>query len=211
MMKTTPCPANPGATPSVEDFDQQFRRQISAGDFALNPFETAALPHLRGEVLDFGCGLGNLALRAAQLGHPVLALDASPAAIEHLQKAAAESRLPLRAEQADLRTTQLEATFDSVVSIGLLMFFDCPSTVRQLEHLKSRVAPGGIAVINLLIEGTTFMDMLSRGDHCLFRAGELASRFAGWNILANERTEFPAPGNTLKVFETVIAGRPPAA
>ena len=58
---------------SVDFFDAQFRQQIERGAFALNPFEAAALPFLRGRVLDFGCGLGNLALHAARHGHTVLA------------------------------------------------------------------------------------------------------------------------------------------
>ena len=51
---------------SIRFFDSQFHRQIEAGDYALNPFERAALPFLRDEVLDLGCGLGNLALAAAR-------------------------------------------------------------------------------------------------------------------------------------------------
>jgi tellurite methyltransferase len=66
---------------SVEFFDRQFERQIQQTEAALNPFEQAALPHLRGRVLDFGCGLGNLALAAARAGCTVLALDASEVAI----------------------------------------------------------------------------------------------------------------------------------
>ncbi len=55
---------------SVEFFEAQFRRQIREGDFKLNPFETLALDYLRGDVLDLGCGLGNLALAAAAASRP---------------------------------------------------------------------------------------------------------------------------------------------
>ena len=41
---------------SVQFFDAHFERQARGEDFALNPFEQAALPYLRGHVLDFGCG-----------------------------------------------------------------------------------------------------------------------------------------------------------
>ena len=34
------------ADSSVRFFDAQFERQVREGDFALNPFETAALPYL---------------------------------------------------------------------------------------------------------------------------------------------------------------------
>jgi tellurite methyltransferase len=194
--------------PSIDFFDRQFGRQIAAGEFALNPFETLALPHLKGSVLDFGCGLGNLALHAARSGLDVVALDASESAIAHLRERARSEQLPLHAELADLRTHTLERQFDTVVSIGLLMFFDCTDALRQLAHLQSRVASGGTAVVNVLVEGTTFMDMFSSTGHCLLPAGELERRFAGWTIVTSEHATFPAPRDTLKVFDTVVARKP---
>lgn len=193
---------------SVDFFDRQFREQIAKRDFALNPFESAAVAHLRGRVLDFGCGLGNFAVHAARHGHEVVALDASPAAIEHLGELAGAERLPLQAIQADLRHARPSGPFDTVVCIGLLMFFDCPTALAQLEHLKSVVAPGGVAVVNVLTEGTTFMDMFGREGHCLFGADELAARFEGWNVLSHERSTFPAPRGTVKAFATIIARKP---
>jgi tellurite methyltransferase len=153
---------------SVQFFDEQFRRQIAAHDYVLNPFEQAALPYLRGRLLDFGCGLGNLAVEAARCGCSVVALDASHVAVEHLRAVAAEHALPLHAEEANLRFYELREDFDTVVCIGLLMFFDCLTANRQLAHLKEHVRPGGVAVVNVLIEGTTFMDMFAPESHCLF-------------------------------------------
>ena len=66
---------------SIAFFDQQYRHQLKEAPVTLNPFEQLAIPHLRGDVLDFGCGLGNLAFAAADIGCQVTALDASPAAI----------------------------------------------------------------------------------------------------------------------------------
>ena len=77
------------ASDSVEFFDTQFQQQVRDRDFRLNPFELAALPYLHGHVLDYGCGLGNLAFAAAHCGCSVLALDASPAAITHIRQRAA--------------------------------------------------------------------------------------------------------------------------
>ena len=60
---------------SVTFFDTQFRRQLQQGEMNLNPFERKALAYARGRTLDYGCGLGNFALAAAERGCNVLALD----------------------------------------------------------------------------------------------------------------------------------------
>lgn len=193
---------------SVKFFDTQFQRQTRERDFQLNPFELAALPYLHGRVLEFGCGMGNLAFAAAQTGCAVLALDASPAAIAHIQQRASDEKLPVRAVLADLHDYALEGEFDAVVSIGLLMFFDCPTAFKVLEHLQAHVREGGIAVINVLIEGTTYLDMFEAGKHCLFSRTEMESRFAGWNMLRAEFNDFEAPGGRNKAFVTVIAQKP---
>jgi len=195
-------------TTSVEFFDKQFQRQVDAGGIELNPFELAALPYLRGRVLDFGCGLGALAITAARRGCSVLALDASPTAIEHLRQVAAQDALPIEPLEADLRNYRLTEDFDTIVSIGLLMFFDCPTALRQLAQLQSRVRPGGTAVINALIEGTTYLDMFDEQGHCLFARDELRKQFAGWNVLSCEYQDFPAPMNRVKSFVTIIARKP---
>lgn len=193
---------------SVEFFEEQFRRQVAAGEHALNPFETAALPHLRGEVLDYGCGLGHLALAAARGGCRVQALDASPTAIAYLHAQAQQEDLPVQAQVADLRTWRLQEDFDGIVCIGLLMFFDCPTALAQLQQLQAHVRPGGIAVVNVLVEGTTYLDMFGPEGHCLLPPDRLRELFAGWEVLEESRQEFPAPDGTRKVFATVTARRP---
>jgi tellurite methyltransferase len=193
---------------SITFFDQQFQRQVRDQDFTLNPFELAALPHLRGRVLDFGCGMGNLALAATRRGCSVVAMDASPYAISHLRQRALAEALPIEAIEADLRNHAVTADFDCVVSIGLLMFFDCATAVRVLSMLQARVRPGGIAVINILGEGTTYLDMFEPGHYCLFARNELASRFAGWEIMHSEFRDFDAPDRRIKSFVTLIARKP---
>lgn len=199
------------ANHSVRFFDAQFQRQARERDFALNPFEQAALPHLRGRVLDYGCGLGNLAFAAAERGCSVVALDASPAAIAHIRQRAAAEALPVQAAMADLRSYTLSEDFDAVVSIGLLMFLDGPSAFKTLAKLQAHVRAGGIAVVNVLVEGTTYLDMFDPESYCLFSRGALESRFAGWNILRSEHSEFEAPGKRNKSFDTVIARKPESA
>ena len=193
---------------SVHFFDEQFKHQASEGDLALNPFELAALPHLHGRVLDFGCGLGNLAVAAAKRGCSVVALDGSGTAIGHLQHRAQQEALDITAVQADLRNYEVSEDFDTVVSIGLLMFFNCATAFKSLANLQAHVREGGIAIINVMIEGTTYLDMFDPQDHCLFSRAEMERRFAGWNILHAESSNFAKPDNRVKSFVTVIARKP---
>lgn len=190
---------------SIRFFDEQFRRQVEAHDFTLNPFEEAVLPYLCGSILDYGSGLGNLCVAAARAGCSALALDASPAAIDHIRLVASNEMLPITAEVADLRSYRIAEQFDSVVSIGLLMFFTCPTAWLQLGQIQASVRPGGIAAVNVLVEGTTYMEMFAPEGHCLFKPAELLARFVGWELLSSTKHEFQAPGHTQKVFLNVIA------
>jgi tellurite methyltransferase len=193
---------------SVAFFDRQFARQSEAGDYALNPFETAVLPYLFGDVLDLGCGLGNLALSAARRGCRVTALDASPTAVHDLKRRADQAGLALTVEQADLRHYVFTRDYDCVVSIGLFMFFPPEQARASLAALPHHIRPGGVAAVNVLIEGTTFMDMFDPQGYYLFRAGELQAAFPGWTLEFEAIDAFPAPGGTLKRFETVVMRRP---
>ena len=189
----------------VQFFDRQFQQQVRNKEYALNPFELAAIPHLSGRVLDYGCGMGNLAFAAAERGCSVLALDASPTAINHIQRRAAAETLAVQGVLADLRNFKLDEDFDSVVSIGLLMFFDCPTAFKALSNLQEHVREGGVAVVNVLVEGTTYLDMFDTAGHCLFSRAEMETRFAGWSILHSEFSDFEAPDGKIKAFATVIA------
>lgn len=197
-----------GGHRSVEFFDAQFRRQVAAGEFALNPFERLALPFVSGRVLDLGCGLGNLSLEAARRGCTATAVDASPAAVERLARAAREESLPLSVRQQDIAGYCCEGEFDTVIAIGVVMFFPCAEAHRLLDEIRRAVAPGGRAIVNTLVAGTTWLEPFQPDAYCLLPEGELERAFAGWRILLVQCDEFAAPDGTLKRFDTVIAQRP---
>lgn len=189
---------------SVEFFERQFQRQMRETDFALNPFEQLALSHVAGSVLDLGCGLGNLSLEAARRGCSVTAVDASATAVERIRAAALQEQLPLQVLQADLGWFRIEHDYDTIVAIGLLMFFRRERALALLQQIGQRVRPGGRAIVNVLVEGTTYLGMFKPDEYYLFGANELEQAFAGWTLLVARHDSFPAPEGTRKEFATVI-------
>ncbi len=195
---------------AVRFFDTQFQQQAASGQFQLNPFEQLALPHLDGELLDLGCGLGNLALAAARNGCTVTALDGSPAAIARIRESALTERLAIDAHAVDLAHYRLERDFDSIACIGLLMFLPEATARILLADMAAHVRPGGRLALNVLTEGTTFLGMFEPDHFCLLPRGALKAALPGWTVLAESHDVFPAPGDTVKVFDTLIAQRPTA-
>jgi tellurite methyltransferase len=195
---------------SIAFFDRQFCTQAQERSYALNPFEQMALPYLFGEVLDFGCGLGNLSVEAAHRGCTVHALDAAPAGVEDLGRRARELGLAVTARLADLVRYHIKESYDCIVSIGLLMFFPHHAARERIKDIRNAVKPGGIAVINTLIEGTTYLDMFEPNHYNLFSEQELGQFFEDWEIVESRIDSFPAPSATVKRFATIIARRPGA-
>jgi len=193
------------ANRSVTFFENQFRRQVAGGEFALNPFETAVLEFVSGKALDLGCGLGNLGIAAARRGAAVTAIDASPTAVARINSAAQTENLDLKALCADLSSYEIDRDYDTIIAIGLLMFFSRPRALEMLEDIQHHVLPGGHAIINTLIEGTSYMDMFEPGNFCLLARGELEQLFAGWTLVHVQHQEFAAPGDTIKAFVTLVA------
>ena len=138
---------------AVEFFGAQFERQIAAHDYKLNPFEERALPYLSGNVLDLGCGLGNLALAAAARGAHVTAYDACENAVEDLAERAIASGLDVWVKAVDLKGWRPEETYDAVELHRAPHVLRARGRAGGPAAVRDAVRPGGVAVVNAMIEG----------------------------------------------------------
>ena len=193
---------------SIKFFETQFQKQVRDGVYELNPFEQLALKYLKGDILDLGAGLGNLSLAAGRLGHRVLAVDASATAASRINADALKEGLPVSAIQADIANWNIDRKYDTIIAIGLLMFFRRETALQLLLDIQGNVKPGGRAIVNVLIEGTTYLDMFDPDNYCLFPKHELEQQFEGWTILESVYQTFSAPREMVKEFVTVIAEHP---
>ena len=136
------------------------------------------------------------------------AYDACENAVEDMAERVLASGHDVWARTMDLKGWRPEVTHVAVNCIGLLMFFAREDALAGLAAVNDAVRPGGVAVVNAMVEGTTSLAMFDPAAYYLFPPDELAAPFAGWKVLHDSIEEFPAAGDKLKRFRTLIVGRP---
>jgi 2-heptyl-1-hydroxyquinolin-4(1H)-one methyltransferase len=112
---------------------------------------------VRGAVLDAGCGVGETALYLAGLGYPVVGLDLSPTAIGRARQRAAERRLSVEFEVADITSfTGYDGRFDTVLDSTL--FHSMPVAGRRgyLSSIARAAAPGAVLHVLVFAEDVWF-------------------------------------------------------
>lgn len=76
--------------------------------------ERQAMRWIRGRVLDIGCGAGRVALHLQARGHPVVAVDNSPLAVEVARERGVDDARILAVDEL----TEALGTFDTVILFG---------------------------------------------------------------------------------------------
>ena len=97
-----------------------------------------------GDVLDAGCGTGELALAVAAAGHQVLGVDSAPAAIAMATRKAAERGVSATFRTADITT--LDGAFDTVLDSGLLHCLT-PSDQDRYLAVLNRICRDRVAIL----------------------------------------------------------------
>jgi SAM-dependent methyltransferase len=133
-----------------------------------------------GRCLDVACGLGAQSLWAASHGFEVVAIDASPVAIDALRTAAANRGLAIDARVVDLD----DGLPDDVTAGNALVICQRFRDLRLHPQLAGSLAPGGLLVVTVLSQ----VGAASPGPHHA-PPGELLDAFAALPVHVLRHTE----------------------
>ena len=100
---------------------------------------------VRGRVLDIGCGTGEHALMAAELGLLATGIDSSPRAVALAEQKAKERNLAASFVVHDALEPQTgnDEHYDTVLDCGLFHVFDAADRAVFVRNLTVLLAPGG--------------------------------------------------------------------
>jgi len=117
--------------------------RLAAAERHFGPFE-------RRRALDFGCGVGRLSLPLAGHFEEVLGLDIAPAMLAEAQANAARQGVGnIRFALSDDDLSRTADSFDLVLCCIVLQHIPVRRGMRLITRLLDRVAPGGVAALQL--------------------------------------------------------------
>ncbi|HQR41920.1 MAG TPA: methyltransferase domain-containing protein [Gemmatales bacterium] len=95
-----------------------------------------------GNVLDIGCGTGCNAIYLAERGHPVVAFDLVPQAIEQAKARLGHRDLPVTFQVANVLKLPDLGLFDTAIDAGVFHVFNDKDRPRYTENIRRHLKPG---------------------------------------------------------------------
>ena len=117
--------------------------------FMENIFSRFANKPIR-SILDLGCGTGRHALPLSQRGYVVTGIDRSEKMLAYARKKAAGIEDRLTFKKGDIRTLELGAKFDAVISMFAVMSYQTTNDdlSMAIQAVSRHLEPGGLFVFD---------------------------------------------------------------
>ncbi len=148
------------------------------------------LPRDPPSLLDLGMGRGRDLICFARRGFRVLGVDLASEAIEKGERRAERLGVAIRTVRADLRSYRPRGRFDVVYSNGTLSCLPPELRAARFGDFQSATVRGGIHAVNVFVPGPRGPSPPDE-QGLPYRPGELANRYAGWEILESREIDFP--------------------
>ena len=168
---------------SAEPFWERAYQDDGADAFGRPSSEIVSLAERLPEaasVLDAGCGEGRNARFLAARGFRVDAFDVSAAGIDKLTRMAARDGVHVNAWTDDLNSFRYSRCYDLIISHGVLHLLERDVWSRVIAQMQAHTRPGGANVVAVFTDEIAPPDDLAPFVRGLFKAGELAGRYANW-------------------------------
>jgi SAM-dependent methyltransferase len=226
--------SNSTVTTAHLHWDRVWGADPAAGPWATaDPWVAGTVPLLRArgavDVLDLGCGLGRHAIRFAEAGFAVSALDRSETGLRHAREVAAGAGLSIRLTVGNFDQIPFpDASFDVVLAFNVVYHGDEPAVRRAVDEVRRVLRPGGLYQCTMLskrnreygrgieVARNAFVQPDATDDkihpHVYCDPSDLLRLHAGLDLLSAHDREHATPGSFHWhcLFERP-GGQPPAA
>jgi SAM-dependent methyltransferase len=119
----------------------------------IGQYEATFGPLPRGRALDFGCGVGRLAIPLAKRFHAAVGLDVSPGMLSEAEANAKSQAVEnVRFAVSDMALSGAEGSFEWVQSYIVLQHISPDRGVALIRRLLGKVAPGGGCMLHVSVK-----------------------------------------------------------
>ncbi|MCO8266948.1 SAM-dependent methyltransferase [Haloferax prahovense] len=151
----------------------------------------AVSPETHPEVVDLGAGEGRDAVRFAERGHDVTAVDISPNGLDKAERLAEERGVELTTRCADVNDLAFESRWDVVYSIGTLQYVRPENRESQFRRFREATRPGGVHAVWAFVDHPEVAPAPDWGENeHLYDPGELAGYYDGWEVRHSDEYVF---------------------